>query len=78
MTDVRQRLTNCFRVVFPNLPEANIPKSTPGTVPAWDSLAAITLLQVVQEEFQVEIDLERLGELDSFQAMEDYLMVAAK
>ena len=78
MSDVRVKLTNCFRVVFPDLPEANIPKASPATVPAWDSLAAITLLQVVQEEFQVEIDLEMVGELSSFHAIAEYLAVEAK
>ena len=73
MSDVTERLTGCFRIVFPNLPEAAISRASPSTVPGWDSLAAITLLQVVQEEFQVEIDLEKLSELSSFQAMVDYL-----
>jgi acyl carrier protein len=64
--------------VFPALPEAGIPNASTDTVPAWDSLAAITLVQVLQEEFQVEIDLDKLGELVSFQAIAEYLTTESK
>jgi acyl carrier protein len=73
MNDVRQKLTNCFRTVFPDLPEASIPTASSATIAAWDSVAAITLLQVVEEEFQREVDLERIGELSSFEALVQYL-----
>lgn len=70
---IQEKLTNCFRAVFPSLPEAGIPNASVATVAAWDSLAAITLLHVVEEEFQTEVDLDRLGELDSFGSLADYL-----
>jgi len=78
VSDVTDRLTNCFRVVFPSLSDASITTASTATVPAWDSLAAITLLQVVQEEFNLEIDLERLGELSSFEAFSEYLTAETK
>jgi acyl carrier protein len=34
----------------------------------WDSLSAVTLAAVVQEEFNLEIDPEVLPQLDSFAA----------
>jgi acyl carrier protein len=40
---------------------------------AWDSLAAITLIAVVEQEFNVKIDLFDLPELDSFEAFQTYL-----
>jgi acyl carrier protein len=43
------------------------------TVVAWDSVAAITLLQVVEEEFQREVDLEQLADLNSFESLVNYL-----
>jgi acyl carrier protein len=73
MNDVRKKLTNCFRVVFPDLPEASIPTASVATVVAWDSVAAITLLQVVEEEFQREVDLEQLADLNSFESLVNYL-----
>jgi acyl carrier protein len=33
---------------------------------AWDSMAAITLLHVIEEEFQTEKGTDKLEELDSF------------
>lgn len=69
----KQKLTNCFRVVFPTLPETSIPSASVATVAAWDSIAAITLLHVIEEEFQIEVDLERLAELNSFEALAAFL-----
>lgn len=66
MNDER-RLIGCFQTVFPDLKEADIVSATQATVPAWDSIAAITLVNVIEEEFHVSIDFDLLGELDSFQ-----------
>ena len=40
---------------------------------AWDSVASITLLNVIEEEFGIELDLDRLAELDSFGRIYDHL-----
>ena len=42
-------------------------------MPAWDSIAAITLVNVIEEEFQIQIDFDLLGELDSFERIEKYI-----
>ncbi len=39
----------------------------------WDSLASVTLLAVIQQEFEVDIDLFDLDGLDSFRLLLDYL-----
>jgi acyl carrier protein len=70
---VREKLTKCFRAVFPGLPEAEISKARVDTVASWDSVAGITLLNLVAEEFQREVDFEELAELDSFEALVKYL-----
>ena len=70
---IRGRLTNCFRAVFPTLPEASIPGASVATITAWDSIAAITLLNVIEEEFQIEVDLDRLAELNSFESLAAFL-----
>lgn len=75
---VREKLTNCFRAVFPTMPEASIPGASVATVAAWDSVAAITLLHVVEEEFQTEVDLDRLAELNSFESLVEYLSQTTK
>ena len=74
MDKSRERLAECFRVVFPTLKnDAEIFAATQATVPEWDSVAAITLVNVLEEEFQIEMDFEILGDLTSFELIMDYL-----
>ena len=73
MDETKQRLTNCFRVVFPELTETEILAASQETVAAWDSVAAITLVNVIEDEFGVELDLDNLSELDSFAKVNKYL-----
>ena len=73
MDDTRKRLIGCFQVVFPDLPEAHIPIASQATVAAWDSVAAITMASVIEDEFGVELDLDDLADLDSFEKIHTYL-----
>jgi acyl carrier protein len=50
-----------------------IPMADQGSVESWDSVAAITLVSVIEDEFQVTLDLELLPELTSFAAILAYL-----
>jgi acyl carrier protein len=69
MDDVARRLTKCFQVVFPDLPEAKIAFASQSSVETWDSIATVTLGNVVEEEFSLEMDFEILPELNSFDRM---------
>ena len=40
-----------------------------------DSVAAITLVNVIEEEFSTQIDFDRLPELDTFSKILEYLTV---
>ncbi|HZP23608.1 MAG TPA: acyl carrier protein [Terriglobales bacterium] len=73
MDDIRQRLIACFQVVFPNLPQEKIPGASPETVAEWDSVAGLTLMNVVEDEFGLQIDLDDLAGLDSFEKYRAYL-----
>ena len=73
MDETRQRLTNCFQVVFPDLPQDAIETASTATVSAWDSVAAITMMNVIEDEFGFEMDLDDLAELDSFDKVYSYL-----
>jgi acyl carrier protein len=57
MDDVSTRLIKCFETVFPDMAESEITIATQDTVGAWDSVAAITLLNVIEDEFQITMDL---------------------
>ena len=39
----------------------------------WDSVAAITLMNVIEDEFGMEMDLDDLADLDSFEKLHAYL-----
>jgi acyl carrier protein len=41
----------------------------------WDSVAAITLVNVIEEEFSTQIDYDHLPDLDSFAKVLAYLTV---
>jgi acyl carrier protein len=73
MTNVDERLVRCFGMVFPALPESGIQNASPKTVKEWDSVAAITLVTVLEEEFEVSLDFEVMAELDSFPKIAAYL-----
>lgn len=69
--DVRERMLGCFEAVFPAVPRERLPKMTPETDSAWDSLATATLVAVVEEEFGVEVPLDELPQLTSFDRVVD-------
>jgi acyl carrier protein len=69
MRNVEQRLAKCFSAVFPELSWEEIVKVNSNTAGAWDSLNAVTLMALIQEEFGIELAPD--GELEnmSFQNM---------
>ncbi len=73
MSEESRRLMRCFASVFPSLTPEEILVATTQSLEAWDSLASVTLVAVVQEEFGVQIDLIALPELDSFDAFVTFL-----
>ncbi|HLH04120.1 MAG TPA: acyl carrier protein [Bryobacteraceae bacterium] len=77
MDEIRTRLIKCFETVFPDLPAEQIPNASQSSVANWDSIAAITLINVIEEEFQITMDLEMAGELDSFPKILEYLKTTA-
>lgn len=73
MGELQDRLLRCFSSVFPNLSPDQLCLASAQTVPEWDSLAAVTLVAVLQEEFAVQIDFGDLPRLESFEAVQRYL-----
>ena len=75
MSDVRTRLTACFAAVFPGLPPERVRTASVESVPEWDSVMAVNLVAVVEEEFGVRVDPQDLERLVSFPEIERYLEV---
>ncbi|MGI8677610.1 MAG: acyl carrier protein [Jatrophihabitans sp.] len=66
---VDDRLRDCFALVFPSLDPAEGPGLVRADYDEWDSLASITLLTVVEEEFGVSFDDDTLATFDSYAAI---------
>lgn len=73
MDSVATKLARCFSLAFPELPQESIPTATAESVERWDSMAQITLLSLVGEEFGIEIDFEEFEGADSFKALAERL-----
>lgn len=79
MGNTRERLTSCFWTVFPDLSAQEISNATSATVQAWDSVAGVTLLALVEEEFgiSIEVEVDDLTRFNSFHGFLDYLQERA-
>jgi len=73
MDDMAARLIGCFMVVFPDLGADEVKNASSDTVHGWDSVAGVTLLAVVEEEFGIGIEAEDLAKFHSFNGFLDYL-----
>ena len=73
MDEFATRLASCFALVFPGMTPDQVRAATPQSVAAWDSLAHLTLLTVVDEEFGISTDVEDAEHLASFEALLDHV-----
>jgi acyl carrier protein len=73
MDNLETRLVRCFSLVFTGMDEDSIRGARIETVEEWDSMALVTLINVVEEEFGVRIEPEELEELGSFRQFLEYL-----
>ena len=73
MPEVQKRLRSCFATVFPGLSADEIPLASNSSVADWDSLATVTLVSVIEEEFSISIPPDDLQYLISFELVMDCL-----
>jgi acyl carrier protein len=73
MDQVTDRLRECFKEVFPDLSDEQIETADREEMSEWDSLATLTLLAVVEEEFGLQLDDEAIAKLTSFSAVRDLI-----
>jgi acyl carrier protein len=69
MDKLEERLIRCFFSVFPEMNEEEIRSADVVHLADVDSLAAVTLLALIDEEFGIDMDLEGLMELRDFPAL---------
>lgn len=73
MDSFDQRLMNCFASAFPDLNEEQIRNASVESVAEWNSLTAVTLVALLQEEFGLQISLADLPGFVSFSAVQNYV-----
>jgi len=73
MDETRSRLLRCFSAVFPGSSESELEAASLGDVEGWDSVATITLLSLVEEEFGVEFEPQDLERQTSFARIREHL-----
>ena len=73
MTPLQLRLVKCFKAVFPNLTDEEVMLASITSVSEWDSVAAISLIVVLEEEFGTEISPDEIENLISFDLVRNYL-----
>jgi acyl carrier protein len=73
MDNKEAKLIKVFQTVFPDMDPEKIPVASQESVPGWDSVAAITLMNVIEEEFETQLDFDKAADLTSFQEILGYL-----
>jgi acyl carrier protein len=73
MDNKEAKLIKVFQTVFPDMDPQKVPAASQQSVPGWDSVAAITLMNVIEEEFEIQLDFDKAADLTSFQEILDYL-----
>jgi acyl carrier protein len=73
MDEIQDRLVKCFENVFPDLAANEIAHCSQESNKKWDSITAITLVNVIEDEFGFQMDFEILPELNSFERVLSYV-----
>ena len=73
MSNSEQRLVKIFETTFPDLPPEKIRTASQDSVENWDSVAAITLINLIEEEFEIQMDFDDVADLTSFSKILQYL-----
>lgn len=73
MTDIESRIAQCFQNVFPDVALEDLPRASQASLTQWDSVAHVTLLLSIAEEFQIELDEEVFPSLTSYLLVLDFV-----
>ena len=73
MTDIETGLAQCMHLVFQDLNDDDLADASMETVEAWDSLAAVTLNTLIEEQFGLRVDSADLDRFVSYAGILEYL-----
>ncbi len=66
---IREKLDHCFSLAFPQIDPSRRAGASVDNTAGWDSVAQVTLLTLIGEEFGIEIDFEEFDGVTSFDAL---------
>ena len=73
MSEQDDPLMRCFASVFPMMSEEEIRASSVAPLFDLDSLAGVTLVTLIDQEFGINVELSDLLELGSFEAISQFV-----
>ena len=73
MDNTEKRLEGIFETVFPDLSPDKVRTASQDSLENWDSIAAITLMNLIEEEFGIQMDFDDAERLTSFSEIMNYL-----
>jgi acyl carrier protein len=73
MDNIETKLIKVFQTVFADMDAQQALTASQESVPGWDSVAAITLMNVIEEDFEIQMDFDKAAELTSFHEILNYL-----
>ena len=71
--EIETRLCNCFQTVFPSLEESETRVASVASLPEWDSLATVTMISLVEEEFGIRVPEDEMELFVSYKAICDLI-----
>jgi acyl carrier protein len=74
MNDLDERLIDCFQAALPKMPREKLRQVSMKSAAEWDSMVTITLMNLIEESFGIQADLDDIQQLTSFQSIRDYLL----
>ncbi len=73
MSEQDDRLVRCFASVFPTLSEEEVRASNVAPLFDLDSLAGVTLVTLIDQEFGINVELSDLLEMGSFETISQFV-----
>ena len=73
MNDVRARVARCFLNVFPDIKPEELPAASAASLKAWDSVAQVSLMSSIEEEFNLQLEIDAFEQLLSYDSIVGYL-----
>ncbi len=70
---LEERLATCVATVFPELSEGEVQRASSASVANWDSLAMVTLVALVEEEFGIRMGFDDYEYASSYSLLLNYL-----